>query len=220
MTGTELYRLQGMHIAVVDDHSVVQEGLRSCLENSGVEHVECFSNGGQLMAALGRCRFDIYIVDVELPGEDCSVLIDEIRGMDKGAKIVVNTMHEEPWVVSKITSKQVDAVVYKSASMEHLLDVVTSVAAGRQYFSANFRRLQSLMEVQNDVPTSRELEILKNIASGRSTKNIATALFISENTVENHRKSLFRKFKVRNMAELIVKAIAQGYINPKELMAE
>ena len=52
---------------------------------------------------------------------------------------------------------------------------------------------------------------------GFSTKEIATCLFISENTVENHRKSLFRKLQVKNMAELIVKSIAAGYINPEEI---
>jgi len=64
------------------------------------------------------------------------------------------------------------------------------------------------------VPSQRELQVLQLIASGLSTKEIAQSLIIAENTVENHRKSLFRKMKARNMAELIIRAIANGYINP------
>lgn len=88
---------------------------------------------------------------------------------------------------------------------------------GRQYYCNKFRRAQQRLKVQNDLPTQRELEILEGIAKGHPTKELALLLHISENTVENHRKNLFRKLQAHNMAELIVKSIAAGYIDPEKL---
>ncbi len=65
--------------------------------------------------------------------------------------------------------------------------------------------------------TKREQEILAAIAKGYSTKEISTRFYISENTVETHRQNIFSKLKAHNMAELVVKAIAAGYINPQEI---
>lgn len=120
------------------------------------------------------------------------------------------------WVVNKITEKKVDGVVYKSAHLEQLLEAIVAVANSSQYYCPQFRKSQKRLYLQNDIPSVRETEVLKNIAKGLSTKEIAARLFISENTVENHRKNLFRKLHSHNMAELIVKAIAAGYINPEE----
>ncbi len=69
--------------------------------------------------------------------------------------------------------------------------------------------------MQNVVLTKREIDVVRSIAMGLSTKEIAHQLFISENTVESHRQKIFEKLGVHNMAELIVKAIADGYINVK-----
>ena len=66
-------------------------------------------------------------------------------------------------------------------------------------------------------PSRRERDVLREIACGKSTKEIASKLFISENTVETHRQSLFTKLDAHNMADLMVKAIARGYINPQEI---
>ena len=70
---------------------------------------------------------------------------------------------------------------------------------------------------QSEVPSHREIEVLTYIAKGYSTKEISSCLFISENTVENHRKSLFRKLHVHNMVALIIKAIAIGYLDLEEI---
>ena len=88
------------------------------------------------------------------------------------------------------------------------------VNEGKIYYCNKFKKAQKHLQQQNDVPSQRELQVLQLIASGLSTKEIAQSLIIAENTVENHRKSLFRKMKARNMAELIIRAIANGYINP------
>ena len=72
------------------------------------------------------------------------------------------------------------------------------------------------LQLQNEVLTKREIEVVRAIARGLSTKEIARQLFISENTVETHRQNIFEKLDVRNMAGLIIKAIAAGYISVED----
>ena len=217
MTDISKYKLENLSVAIVDDHDIVLEGFRSFMVKSGVGLVLTFNRANSLLDSVRQHHFDAYIVDVELPDMDVSVLIDNIRNLHPEAHIIINTVHEEMWVVSKLMEKKVEGVLYKTAHLEHLLEAVITVCQGRQYLCSSYKRNMRQLQVQNDIPTTREIDILKEIAQGRSTKEIATRLFISENTVENHRKNLFRKLKAVNMASLIVKAIAAGYINPEEM---
>ena len=214
---TDRLRLTDITVAIVDDHEIILEGFRSFIEKSGVCEVAAFTTAQQLLSVVVSRRYDVYIIDVELTDMNASELIDRIRAVQPDARIVINTMHEEMWVVSKMTDKQVDGVVYKSGQLSQLIEAIEAVIEGRQFFCDRFKRSQKRLQLQNDVPTQRELQVLEAIARGQSTKEIAYRLYISENTVENHRKSLFRKLQAHNMADLIIRAIASGYIKPEEL---
>lgn len=214
------YKFEGISVAILDDHELVLEGFRSFLERNGITDVEAFNKALPLLERSISHPFSVYVVDVELADADINIttLIDQIRELQPKAKIIINTMHEEMWVVNKMTEKNVDGVMYKSGELSQLLDAISTVANGHKFFCKKFQRLRSSLQVQNLIPTDRELEVLVHIAKGYSTKEIAVRLFISENTVENHRKSLFRKLKANNMADLIIKSIAAGYINPEEII--
>ena len=220
MTDLKRYKLENISVAIIDDHEVVLEGFRSFMEKNGVGHVRAFSRAQQLLDNMLQCRYDVYIVDVELPDMSASELIDNIRGIHPDAHIIINTIHAEIWVVSELMKKDVDGVMYKNAHLEQLLEAINSVINGRRYYCTKYKKNQQRLLLQNDIPSQREVEVLQAIARGYSTKEIANTLFISENTVENHRKNLFRKLQARNMAELIVKAIAAGYLNPIELKTD
>lgn len=217
MTSVDNYKFKGLSVAIIDDHELVLEGFRSFLVRNGISHVEAFSKAQPLLDRIVSQSFSIYIVDVELSDIEITELIDRIREIQPEARIIINTMHEEMWVVNKMTEKKVDGVMYKSGGLDQLLDAIEAVNKGYQFFCKKFKRSQSSLQTHNQVISDRELEVLESIAKGYSTKEIATNLFISENTVENHRKNLFRKMQVKNMAELIIKSIAAGYINPEEI---
>lgn len=212
------YKFEGISVAIIDDHELVLEGFRSFLVRNGVIDVEAFSKAQPLLERSVSHPFSVYIVDVELADIEIGMLIDQIRNNQPNAKIIINTMHEEMWVVNKMIEKNVDGVMYKSGELTQLLEAVSTVVSGHKFFCKKFQRLRNSLQVQNQIPSERELEVLACIAKGYSTKEIAVKLFISENTVENHRKSLFRKLQASNMADLIVKSIAAGYINPDEIV--
>lgn len=211
------YVLGDVSIAIVDDHEVVIEGYRSYLAKHGINNVETFLTAHDLWNRVKAKHFDVYIVDVELPDGDVYSLIDAIRRMHPEARFVINTIHDEPWTVSKLSKKNVNGVVYKSGDMHQIIDALQAVYLGQSYYCGAFKKTQSHLQMHDDILTNRELDVINLIARGLSTKEISSKLFISENTVENHRKSIFRKLQVKNVAGLIVKAIALGYIDPRTL---
>lgn len=209
--------LEDTSIAIVDDHDVVLEGYKSFFAKNSINNVETFSRAQQLLDRVSMVHFDIYIVDVELPDMDAYTLIDKIREIHPQARFVINTIHDEPWTVSRLAQKNVNGVVYKSGNLNQLINAVEAVLYGQEYFCGDFKKTRNRIEVQNDNLTKREQDVLNYISRGLSTKEIAHELFLSENTVENHRKSIFRKMQVKNVVELMVKAISMGYIDPKDL---
>lgn len=217
MTEIDKYKLEDVKVAIVDDHEVVLEGFKSYIQRSGITHVEAFSRVQPMLDRIPSHPFQVYIVDVELMDVDVSWLIDEIQRLDTNARIIINTMHEEMWVVSMMTEKKVDGVMYKSANLDQLLEAIKAVLSGRQFFCTKFKKAQNRLLAHNDILTKREQEILVAIAKGYSTKEISTRFYISENTVETHRQNIFLKLKAHNMADLMIKAIAAGYINPQEI---
>ena len=221
MMDLESYQFEGVSVAVIDDHEVVLEGFKSYMVKHGLTKVEAFSRAQPLLDRIHSHPFSVYVIDVEMPGIDGTQLIDSIRAIDPEARIIVNTIHEEAWVVSEMTEKGVEGVIYKSAELDVLLQAIIKVANGGTFFSRQFRKTQERIRLNNsELLTKRENEVLQEIAKGYSTKEISAKLFISENTVETHRQRLFSKLKASNMAQLIIKAIAAGYINPLEISAE
>ena len=209
--------LSRLAVAVIDDHEVVLEGLKSYLSGQGIGCVKAYGNASMLLLDTKSHLFDIYVIDVELSDTDADTLIDEIRKIQPEAKVIVHTMHEEMWVVRRMTEKNVDGVVYKDGHLSQLLEAIVVVAEGRKFFCRKFKQSREWSMLQNDVLTRREIEVVKAIALGLSTKEIAKRLFISENTVESHRQNISEKLHSRGVADLVIKAIAAGYIKPEAI---
>lgn len=210
---TEKNDLSELEIAIVDDHDLVLEGFRGLLNRNGLHNMELFHNAASLIGILPTHTFDIYIIDVELPDMDGFGLIDAIRRAHPSARIIISTIHDELWTVRKLVARQVDAIVYKSADPAYIIEAIRSVLYGCRYYCEEVKAVIDTLHNETAQPSQRELEVLKAIAGGLTSKEIARSLYISENTVEAHRKSLFLKFEARNIADLVMKAVRRGYIN-------
>ena len=206
--------LSELRIAVVDDHNLVLEGFRSLLTRNGLRHVELFRSAAALTDILRTRTYDIYIIDVELPDMDGFLLIDAIREAWPSARITVSTIHDELWTVRKLVARNVDAIVYKSLDMAHVMEAIRDVSCGEHYYCDEVMTALGMMRNGIDHPSQREMDVLQAIAGGLTSKEIAQRLFISENTVEAHRKSLFQKLEARNIADLVMMAVKRGYIGP------
>lgn len=205
--------LTQMKIAVIDDHDLIREGLNAILHNNGASHVDMYGTAKGLVEIMDSGeRYDFYIVDLELPDIDGFVLIEMIRARDEGAKVVVSTVHDEIWTLRKLLARDVDGIIYKSGDGNDIVEAINSIMEGSKYYSEEARRSLEYASDNTQHPSARELEVLHQIASGKTSREIAAAMFVSENTIEAHRKALFSKIGAVNVADLIVKSIEKGYL--------
>lgn len=202
-----------MNIAVVDDHDLIREGLKAVLVKSGATSVEKYGTSKALISDIDAGRvFDIYIIDIELPDIDGFVLIEMIRARQSDARIIVSTVHDEIWTLRKLISRDVNAIIYKTGDSDELILAINEVLDGNRYYCCAVKKSMELADDPTLHPTTRELEVLSQIAQGKTSREIAAAMFVTDNTVEAHRKALFAKLGAVNVADLIVKAIDKGYL--------
>lgn len=210
-----------LNVAIVDDHPLVLEGLKSLLlQTEGIEHIYTAQTGSQLGSLLALHSIHLYIIDLDLPDIDGFELIHQIKQKSPEAKIIVSTMHEEIWIVNKLKHPDIDAVVFKSSAGKYIQKALQAVLKGKKYYCPQFQKLYKekdkighTPDTPDSAPTIRELDVLKAIAKGMNTHEISECLFISENTVEWHRKNLMVKFGAKNATDLVIKALSKGYLS-------
>lgn len=211
---------RNLSILLVDDHSLILQGIRRIIEQlEGISRVDTAASGAEAGRLIAAGPYDIYLLDIELP--DCSGfdLIGQIREKDEDARIIVNTMHEKSWMISRLVKLEVNAIILKSSDAQVVAEAIRSVVNNKSYCCPRFEHVRRKLRYgigaelhEDDVPTKRELEVLKAIAEGNNTPRIAEIMNVSENTVETYRKRLFLKFNAKNAVDLIVKAVAKGWV--------
>ena len=207
------FALSQMKIAVVDDHDLVREGMTAILASHNVNNVTKFSTAMSLVDQLDAgAEFDFYIIDLEMPDLDGFVLIEMIRARNPVAHIIVSTVHDEIWTLRKLLARDVNAIIYKSGEGSEIITAIEEILKGNNYYCEDVHKALKIADDSSLYPSTRELEVLHQISQGKTSREIAAAMFVTENTVEAHRKALFTKLGAVNVADLIVKAIEKGYI--------
>lgn len=205
--------LSKMKIAVVDDHDLIREGMNAVLTNNGANFVDKYSTSSELISSMDLGKgYDFYIIDLELPDIDGFVLIEMIRARNPQANIIVSTVHDEIWTLRRLIAKDVSAIVYKSGDGNEIIDAINEILEGNKYYCEEVQNALKIATDSSMHPSARELEVLHQIAQGKTSREIAAAMFVSDNTVEAHRKALFSKLGAVNVADLIMKAINMGYL--------
>ena len=207
-------------ILLVDDHALILEGICHILKRlPEVVVANAVTTGEEAVGLIAERDYDIYILDVGLPDVSGFELIDMIRELNEDARIIVNTMHEEIWYINRLVRQGVNSVILKPSDSTEVENAVKSVLRGEAYTCPRFERIRKKLGNTSsqihpkDVPTKREIEVLQAVAEGLCTHEIAGRLQITENTVETFRRRLIQKFNAKNAIDLVVKAMAQGWIN-------
>jgi DNA-binding NarL/FixJ family response regulator len=194
-------------ILIVDNHAIVLDGLKSLLSKfEGIEIAGVASNGEEGLKQLAQTKAELVITDLNMPGMDGLEFIKTVRNDFPPTKIIVLSLHDEPHFIRNIMKQRVQGYILKNDASSELVEAVERILDGKTFFSSKIN--QALMEQLNEpncekLLTERELEIIKLIAKEFSNKQIADQLFISERTVETHRKNIFRKTNSNNIVGLI-----------------
>lgn len=205
-------------IAVVDNHDLIREGLFTILKNQGFCDVEKCSTAIDLLSKLESGHsYDFYIIDIDLPDLDGFTLVKRIRNHNSMAPIIVSTANDEMWSIKKLLACNVNAIIYKTGDGDEILTAISEILKGNNYYCSTVLKTIEAANNATVHPTPRELEVLYQIAQGKTSREIAAAMFVTDNTIEAHRKSLFNKLGAVNVADLIVKAIQKGYLKKNRL---
>lgn len=195
-------------VVLVDDHHIVLDGLESLLQQEPEFQVlASLHSGEEVLEMLKSQQPHILLTDFSLPGISGIDFVRQVKRLYPQIRIIVLSMHDEAHIIKSVLKEGVEGYLLKNIQHSELKSAIRHVAQGLPYVSPEVTRL--LMDEMNkpkDEPellTDRELDVLRLIAKEYSNKEIADKLFISERTVETHRKNIFRKTKTSSLVGLI-----------------
>lgn len=214
----------------VEDYKIMRDGVRHLLsQENDIEVIGGARNGEEFLKELGSADIDVVILDLYLDAmEDVKALngFQICRFIKEGypdIKIVAHSAYEDADKVAAILKAGALGFVSKKSGFEELVRAVQVVSKGQQYICAetagklkNLNRflmgIETTLRSKDELFSQREREVLDLLSKGRSSKAIADTLFITERTVETHRKNMIEKGQVKNTVELIAYAASLGLI--------
>jgi len=214
--------MKPLRIVLADDHVMFRQGIRNILgTREDIEVVAEAGDGLQLLDVLKKTEADLVIMDISMPHLRGLEAAREIKKLTPRARILLLTMHKESEYVYASIQAGAEGYLLKEDADTELFEAIEKIRRGGYYLSpllassaAHELIRHRLSGREGAIPeelTLREREVLTLIAEGKSSKEIATRLFISARTAEHHRANIMRKLSVHNTAQLVKYAIQKGY---------
>ena len=199
-------------VLVVDDHALLRTGVANIINHEpDLTVVAEAANGLEALAAFDRYRPDVILLDLRMPEMDGVEVVRQIRARDPQAKVIVLTTYDTDDDIERALKAGAKAYILKDISADGLIACIHDVLAGKTYLApaAAAKLADSVARVQL---TPRELATIRLTADGRSNKEIAAALGISERTVKTHLGHLFEKLGVTSRTEAVKIATRRGLV--------
>lgn len=202
-------------IYLADDHPIVVEGLKEIIHSKANLEVKGIAHDGEeLISLLNSQLADVVVLDINMPkmnGIQCTKWIKEHFPT---VKVLILTMYPERILGDELLKVGADGCLLKSRGSKDLLDAIDRVCMGKSYFDwiSDFKSSHHSQTRVVFKLSDRENEIIRLIVRGKTSREIANILFISEETVKTHRKNIFKKLKIHHVTELMTFAMQQGII--------
>ena len=203
-------------IMIVDDHQMVVDGLQSLLYNvPQMKVVGQTNNPLNVLPFLKTTKVDLLITDINMNEMSGIELTRLVKSEFPLIKIICLSMFSDQLAIKEMIMAGVDAYILKNTGKEELLEAIHTVLKGKSFFSKEITQqlVNNINENAVTRLTNREIEIICLIEKEYSNKQIADKLFISERTVETHRKNIFRKTETQNIVGLIKYAYAHRIVS-------
>lgn len=211
------------NILIVDDHALMRNGLEAMLESEpNFEVVGVAADGMAAIRSVAELQPDIILMDLTMPRTSGIDAIVQIKRQYPHIKIIALTFHKEDKYIHATLEAGADAYVLKDDSRTELFSALGNVISGKNYLSPSIVDKVvagylsggdlSASEPSWEILTRREREVIKLIAEGKRTREIAVYLSLSPKTIEKHRTNLMRKLDLHNVSEVTVYAIKNGFV--------
>lgn len=212
-------------VLIVDDHQLMIEGLKSLLE----EEEDILFVGGacsmsETLSFLKNNSVDVILMDINMPNGSGIEITEKIKELYPTIKVIALTMHDDISIITRMVKAGASGYILKRTNMNEVIEALRIVHNNGKYLSINTQNiimdnlgstsndLADLKEENKPILSSREIEVLNLVAKEYNNEQIAEKLFISERTVEAHRRNIFIKTKTKSIVGLIKYAINKGLI--------
>ena len=208
-------------VVIVDDHSMVREGLKQLLElNGDVEVIGEACDGVECLMLLEKVLPQVLLLDINMPKMNGLEVLEKLKEENINVKVIILTVHNEIEFLLKAVEIGIDGYLLKESVSSELKKAISHVVRGETYIQPSMIPLLNSRMLERDIEkekinllTRRELEVLKLLSVGLYNKEIGKKLDISERTVKNHISSIFKKIDVTDRTQAAVFSIRNKLIN-------
>jgi len=207
-------------ILLADDHAIIRDGLTALLDKQpDIEVVGAVEDGRKAMELARELKPDIVIMDITMPNLNGIDATRKIVGKSGPTKVIALSMHSSRRFVTEMLKAGASAYILKEGLFNELLEAIRAVLNGEIYLSPRItgvvvddylKHLTAEYQQEKSPLTERQREVLQLLAEGKSTKQIALQLHVSEKTIESTRRNIMDKINIHSVAELTKYAIREG----------
>lgn len=217
-------KAEKINVLIVDDHQLMIEGLKSLLEDEEIiGEIGGANTYDETLSYLKEHEVHVILMDVNMPELSGIEMTKKLKEIYPDIKIIALTMHDDISIITKMIKAGSSGYVLKKTNMYEVIDAIRTVYENGRYLSKSAQNIimDNLMSPeelllskdQKPILSARELEVLKLIAKEYNNEQIGEKLFISERTVEAHRRNIFIKTKTKTIVGLMKYAIQEGLID-------
>ncbi|WP_371826067.1 response regulator [Photobacterium sp. GJ3] len=214
--------MTNIRVLLVDDHQVVMQGFQARLDNEkNIDVVATATNGAEALKQAQLHQPDVVLMDISMPEMNGIEATRIFRRDFPAIKVLILTMHDNREYILQVMQAGASGYILKEVSAEEMVQAIEAVHQGGSYFCRLVANtlFSAPIEPQSALPTSpvialsrREETILRQVASGKSSKKIALELGISTRTVETHRQNIKHKLNLNSTAEITAYAVKENLI--------
>jgi len=203
-----------IRILIVDDHVMFREGLKQILaRHSDMKVIDEAGTGNEAMEKIIQHKLDVVLLDISLPGRSGPELLSELKKKKPELAVLVLSMHPEDQYAIRMMKAGALGYMTKESAPEELISAIRKVSTGGRYISSKLAE-EMAVALNTDTPrfphqtlSNREFQVMRMLASGKSLKEIADEMIISEKTVTTYRARILEKMNLHNNVELTLYAI-------------
>ncbi len=206
-----------IRVLVVDDQPLICDGIAKLLE--GEKEIQVIGkaySGEEAIEKANNLKPDIILMDIRMPGTDGIEATKVIKSNNPSIQVIAISVYEEEDLIIQMFQAGAVGYILKDISLENLVKAIKNVYKGNAMINQRIsRKLVGMLIVDKNTHTAltpREIEILREVAKGKSNKEIGEKLYLSESTVKTHLSHIFQKIGAKSRAEAILYAVKRGLI--------
>jgi DNA-binding NarL/FixJ family response regulator len=211
-------------ILLVDDHQIVRRGVAELVRDAGADWEVCgeASTGREAMDAAARLKPDIVVMDISMPDMTGLDATRQILKNQPGTEILILSIHESEQIIQDVLSAGARGYILKGDAGSDLIKALHAIREHKMFFTSKVSEVVLNGYLGRNAPgatadaraslSTRELEIAKLVAEGKSNKEVANILHIGVNTVESHRSHIMDKLGIHSVTELVLYAVRNNLV--------